>query len=115
MTAHIINALLPAGAAFLLILTGVIALYAKRSARRDKARCNYRVGCVYHEELPSTGHEDLYRMYMELQQRFHVLEEDYYNRLAQQRRAREEMMHRPRPAPVPGVRKENLDNRAGTR
>lgn len=115
MTAHIINALLLAGAAILLILTGVIALYAKRSARRDKARCNYRVGDVYHEVLPSTGCEDLYRMYMELQQRITVLEKDYYNRLAQQRRAREEMMHRRRPVPVPGVRKENLDNRAGTR
>ena len=116
MTAHIINALLLAGVAFLLILTGVIALCAKGSARRDKARCNYRVGDVYHEVLPSTGHEDLYRMYMELQQRITVLEEDYYNRLAQQRRAREEMMsRRRRPAPVPGVRKDNLDNRAGTR
>lgn len=115
MTAHIINALLLAGVAFLLILTGAITLYAKRSARRDKARCNYRVGDVYHEVLPSTGHEDLYRMYMDLQQRITVLEEDYYNRLAQQRRAREEMMHRRRPVPVPGVRKENLDNRAGTR
>lgn len=114
MTSHIINVLLLAGASFLFILTGVIALYAKRSARRDKARCNYRVGDVYHELLPSTRHEDLYRMYMELQQRITVLEEDYYNRLVQQRRAREEMMHR-RPAPVPGVRKENLDNRVGTR
>ena len=113
MTAHIINALLQAGAAFLFILTGVIALYAKGSARRDRERCNYRGG-VYHEVLPSTGHEDLYRMYIQLQQRITVLEEDYYNRLAQQRRAREEMMHR-RPAPVPGVRKDNLDNRAGTR
>ena len=113
MTSHVINTLLLAGAAFLLILTGVIALYAKCAARRDKARCNYRGG-VYHEVLPSTGHEDLYRMYMELQQRITVLEEDYYNRLAQQRRAREEMMHRRRPAPVPGVRKDNLDNRAGT-
>ena len=89
MTAHIINALLLAGAAIFLILTGVIALYAKRSARRDKARCNYRVGDVYHEVLPSTGCEDLYHMYRELQQRITV--------------------------PVPGVRKENLDNRAGTR
>ena len=80
MTSHIINALLLAGVAFLLILTGAIALYAKRSARRDKARCTYRVGDVYHEVLPSTGHEDLYRMYMELQQRITVLEEDYYNR-----------------------------------
>lgn len=115
MTAHIINALLLAGVASLLTLTGAIALYAKHSARRDKARCNYRVGDVYHEVLPSTGHDDLYRMYMELQQRITVLEEDYYNRLAQQRRAREEMMHRRRPAPVPGVRKDNLDNRAGTR
>lgn len=115
MTAHIINALLLSGAAFLLILTGVIALYAKRSARRDKARCNYRVGDVYHEVLPSTGHEDLYLRYMELQQRITVLEEDYYKRLAQQRWAREEMMHRRRPVPVPGVRKENLDNRAGAR
>ena len=115
MTAHIINALLLAGASFLLILTGSIALYAQRSARRDRARCNYRVGDVYHEVLPSTGHEDLYRMYMELQQRITVLEEDYYNRLAQQRLAREEMMHRRRPAPVPGVREDNLDNRAGTR
>lgn len=115
MTSHIINALLLAGAALLLILTGVIAIYAKRSARRDKARCNYRVGDVYHEVLPSTGHEDQYRMYMELQQRITVLEEDYYNRLAQQRRAREEMMHRRRPAPVPGVRNDSLDNRAGTR
>ena len=114
MTSHIINALLLAGAAFLLILTGVIALYAKHSASRDKARCNCRVGGVYHEVLPSTGHEDLYRMYMELQQRITVLEEDYYNRLEQQRRAREELIHR-RPAPVPGVRKDNLDNRAGTR
>lgn len=114
MTSHIINVLLLAGASFLFILTGVIALYAKRSAHRDKARCNYRVGDVYHELLPSTRHEDLYRMYMELQQRITVLEEDYYNRLVQQRRAREEMMHR-RPAPVPGVRKENLDNRVGTR
>lgn len=113
MTPHLINALLLAGAAFLLILTGAIALYAKRSARRDKARCNYRAGDVYHEVLPSTGHEDLYHMYIQLQQRITVLEEDYYNRLAQQRRAREEMMHR-RPAPVPGVRKENLDIRAGT-
>lgn len=114
MTAHIVNALLLAGASLQFILTGAIALYAKRSARRDKARCNYRVGDVYHDVLPSTGHEDLYRMYMELQQRITVLEEDYYNRLAQQRLAREEMMRR-RPAPVPGVRKENLDNRAGTR
>lgn len=114
MTSHIINALLLAGVAFLLILTGAIALYAKRSASRDKARCNFRVGDVYHEVLPSTGHEDLYRMYMVLQQRITVLEEDYYKRLAQQRRAREEMINR-RPAPVPGVRKENLDNRAGTR
>jgi hypothetical protein len=115
MTAHVINALLLAGASFLFIFTGVIALYAKRSARQDKAWCNYRVGDVYHEALPSTGREDLYRMYMELQQRITVLEEDYYNRLAQQRRAREEMMHRRRPVPVPGVRKENLDNRAGAR
>ena len=115
MTSHIINALLLAGASLLFILTGGIALYAKGSERRDKARCNYRVGGVYHEVLPSTGHEDLYRMYMELQQRITVLEEDYYNRLAQQRRAREEMMHRRRPVPVPGVRKDNLDNRAGTR
>lgn len=101
MTAHIINAILLAGASFLFILTGVIALYAKRSASWDKAQCNYRVGDVYHEMLPSTGHEDLYRMYMELQQRITVLEEDYYNRLAQQKRAREEMINR-RPAPVPG-------------
>ena len=101
MTSQIINALILAGSAFLLILTGVIALYAKCSASRDRARCNYRVGDVYHEVLPSTGHEDLYRMYMELQQRITVLEEDYYNRLAQQRRARQEMIHR-RPAPVPG-------------
>lgn len=115
MTAHIINAILLAGASLLFILTGALALYAKRSARRDRARCNYRVGDVYHEVLPSTGREDLYRMYMELQQRITVLEEDYYNRLAQQRRAREEMMHRRRPVPVPGVRKENLDNRAGAR
>ena len=115
MTAHLINALLLSGVAFLFILTGAIAIYAKRSARRDRARCNYCVGDVYHEVLPSTGHEDLYRMYMELQQRITILEGDYYNRLAQQRRAREEMMHRCRPAPVPGVRKENLDNRAGTR
>lgn len=115
MTSHIISALLLAGASFLLILTGFIALYAQRSARRDKARCNYRVGDVYHEVLPSTGGEDLYRMYIQLQQRITVLEEDYYNRLAQQKRAREEMMNRRRPAPVPGVRKENLDNRAGTR
>jgi hypothetical protein len=41
-------------------------------------------------------------MYMELQQRITVLEEDYYNRLAQQKRAREEMINRRRPAPVPG-------------
>nr|DAU71060.1 MAG TPA: hypothetical protein [Caudoviricetes sp.] len=115
MTAHIINASLLAGSAFLLILTGVIALYAKHSARRDKARCNYRVGDVYHEVLPSTGCEDLYRMYIELQQRITVLEEDYYNRLAQARRAREEMMNRRRPSPVPGVRSANQDNRAGTR
>lgn len=115
MTAHIINALLLAGSAFLLIVTGAIALYAKRSASRDEARCNYRVGEVYHEVLPSTGHEDLYRMYMELQQRITVLEEDYYKRLAQQRRAREEMMNRRRPVPVPGSRNANQDNRAGTR
>ena len=102
MTGHIINALLLAGSAFLLIVTGAIALYAKRSACRDRAQCNYRVGDVYHEMLPSTGHEDLYRMYMELQQRITVLEEDYYNRLAQQKRAREEMINRRRPAPVPG-------------
>jgi len=108
MTSHIINALLLAGVAFLLILTGAIALYAKRSARRDKARCTYRVGDVYHEVLPSTGHEDLYRMYMELQQRITVLEEDYYNRLAQQRRAREEKIKRPRPVPAPGGGKEQL-------
>lgn len=114
MTSHVTNALLLAGAAFLLILTGVIALYAKGSARRDRERCNYR-GDVYREVLPSTGHEDLYRMYMELQQRITVLEDDYYNRLAQQRRARQEMINRRRPAPVPGVRKDNLDNRAGTR
>ena len=115
MTSHSINALLLAGVACLLILTGVIAIYAKRSARRGRARCNYRVGDVYHEVLPSTGHEDLYRMYMELQQRITVLEEDYYNRLAQQRRAQQEMINRRRPVPVPGVRKDNLDNRAGTR
>lgn len=115
MTAHIINAVLLAGVAFLFILTGTIALYAKHSSSRDKARCNCRVGDVYREVLPSTGHEDLYRMYMELQQRITVLEEDYYNRLAQQRRAREEMMNRRRLSPVPGVRKDNLDNRAGTR
>ena len=114
MTAHIINALLLTGAAFLFILTGAIAIYAKRSSSRDKARCNYRAGDVYHEVLPSTGHEDLYRMYIQLQQRITILEADYYNRLAQQRRARQEMIHR-RPAPVPGVRKDNLDNRAGTR
>lgn len=104
-----------AGGAILLILTGVIALYAKHSDSRDKARCNYCVGDVYQEVLPSTGHEDLYRMYMELQQRITVLEEDYYNRLAQQRRAREEMINRRRPVPMPGVRKENQDNQAGTR
>lgn len=114
MTSHVINALLLAGAAFLPVLTGALALYAKHSASRDKARCNYRVGDVYHEVLPSTGHDALCRMYMELQQRITVLEEDYYNRLAQHRRARQEMIHR-RPVPVPGVRKENLDNRAGTR
>lgn len=114
MTAHIINALILAGVAFLLILTGVIALYARHSARRDKALCNYRVGDVYHEVLPSTGHDDLYRMYMELQQRISVLEVDYYNRLAQQRRARQEMIRR-RPSPVPGSRNEHQDNRAGTR
>lgn len=115
MTSQLINTLLLAGASLLFILTGAIALYAKRSARRDKARCNYRVGDVYHEVLPSTGHEDLCRMYMELQQRITILEEDYYNRLAQQRRARQEMLNRRRPVPVPGVRKDNLDNRAGTR
>lgn len=115
MTPQIINALLLAGSAFLLILTGSIALYAKRSASRDKARCNYCVGDVYHEVLPSTGHEDLYRMYMQLQQRITVLEEDYHTRLAQQRRAREEMMNRRRPSPMPGSRNANQDNRAGTR
>lgn len=115
MTAHIINAILLAEASLLFILTSALALYAKRSACRDKARCNYRVGDVYHEVLPSTGHEDLYRMYMELQQRITVLEADYYKRLAQARWAREEMMNRRRPVPMPGVRKENLDNRAGTR
>lgn len=115
MTSHIINALLLAGVSLLFILTGAISIYAKRSARRDKARCNYRVGDVYHEVLPSTGHEDLYRMYMQLQQRITVLEEDYYNRLAQQRRAREEMINRRRPSPVPGSRNANQDNRAGTR
>nr|DAS46445.1 MAG TPA: shock protein B [Caudoviricetes sp.] len=115
MTSHIINVLLLAGASLLLILTGAIAIYAKRSARRDKARCNYRVGDVYHEVLPSPGHEDLYRMYMELQQRITVLEEDYYKRLSQQRRAREEMMNRRRPSPVPGSRNEHQDNRAGAR
>lgn len=115
MTSQIINALILAGSAFLLILTGVIALYAKRSASRDRARCNYRVGDVYHEVLPSTGHEDLYRMYMELQQRLSVLEADYYKRLAQQRWAREEMMNRRRPSPVPGSRNAHQDNRAGTR
>lgn len=62
MTSHIINALLLAGASLLFILTGAISIYAKRSARRDKARCNYRVGDVYHEVLPSTGCEDLYRV-----------------------------------------------------
>ena len=115
MNAHIINTLLLAGSAFLLILTGVIAIYAKHSSSRDKARCNYRVGDVYREVLPSTGHEDLYRMYMELQQRITVLEEDYYKRLAQARRAREEMMNRRRPSPVPGSRNIHQDNRAGTR
>lgn len=114
MTSQLINTLLLAMASFLLILTGAIAIQAKRSARRDKARCNYRVGDVYHEVLPSTGHEDLYLMYLELQQRISVLEVDYYNRLAQQRRAREEMMHHRRPAPVPGSRNANQDNRAGT-
>ena len=115
MTAHIINVLLLAGASFLLILTGAIAIYAKRSARRDKARCNYRVGDVYHEVLPSTGHEDLYRMYMELQQRITVLEEDYDNRLAQQRRAQQEMINRRRPVPAPEGWSTNQDNQAGTR
>lgn len=115
MTAHVINALLLAGASFLLIFTGAIALYAKHSARRDRARCNYRVGDVYHEVLPSTGHEDLYRMYMELQQRITVLEEDYYNRLAQQRRAQQEMINRRRPVPAPKGWGTNQDNRAGTR
>ena len=115
MTSHIISALILAGSAGLLILTGVIALYAKRSASRDRARCNYRVGDVYHEVLPSTGHEDLYRMYMELQQRISVLEVDYYKRLAQARRAQEEMMNPRRPSPVPGSRNANQDNRAGTR
>lgn len=115
MTSQIINALILAGSAGLLILTGVIALYAKRSASRDRARCNYRVGGVYHEVLPSTGHEDLYRMYIQLQQRITILEEDYYNRLAQQGRARQEMMHRRLPSPVPGSRNANQDNRAGTR
>lgn len=115
MTSQIINALILAGSAFLLILTGSIALYAKRSASRDKALCNYRVGDVYHEVLPSTGHEYLYLRYMELQQRITVLEEDYYKRLSQQRRARQEMMNRRRPAPVPGSRNAHQDNRAGTR
>ena len=115
MTSQIINALILAGSAGLLILTGVIALYAKRSASRDRARCNYRVGDVYHEVLPSTGHEDLYRMYMELQQRISVLEVDYYKRLSQQRRARQEMINRRRPSPVPGSRNEHQDNQAGTR
>lgn len=115
MTVHSINALLLAGAAFLLILTCVIALYARHSARRDKALCYYRVGDVYHEVLPSTGHEYLYLRYMELQQRITVLEEDYYKRLSQQRRARQEMMNRRRPSPVPGSRNEHQDNRAGTR
>jgi hypothetical protein len=54
-------------------------------------------------------------MYLELQQRITILEEDYYNRLAQQRRAQQEMINRRRPVPAPGVRKDNLDNRAGTR
>ena len=115
MTSQIINALILAGASFLFILTGVIALYAKRSARRDRERWNYRAGDVYHEVLPSTGHEDLYLRYLELQQRITVLEEDYHNRLAQQRRAREEMMNRRRPSPVPGSRNAHQDNRAGTR
>lgn len=115
MTSHSINALLLAGASFLFILTGVIALYAKCAARRDKARCNYRVGDVYHEVLPSTGQEDLYRMYMELQQRITVLEEDYYNRLAQQRRAQQEMINRRRPVPAPKGWGTNQDNWAGTR
>lgn len=115
MTAHIINALLLAGAAFLFILTGALALYAKRSSSRDRERCNYRVGDVYHEVLPSTGHEDLYRMYFQLQQRIAVLEKDYYNRLAQQRRARQEMIHRRRPVPAPEGWGTNQDNRAGTR
>lgn len=115
MTSHIINVLLLAGASFLFILTGAIAVYAKRSASRDRARCNYRVGDVYHEVLPSTGHEDLYRMYMELQQRISVLEVDYYKRLAQARRAREEMMNRRRPVPAPKGWGTNQDNRAGTR
>lgn len=115
MTSQIINALILAWSAFLLILTGVIAYNAKRSASRGRARCNYRVVDVYHEVLPSTGHEDLYRMYMELQQRITILEADYYNRLAQQRRARQEIMNRRRPSPVPGSRNEHQDNRAGTR
>lgn len=38
MTSHSINALLLAGVACLLILTGVIAIYAKRSARRGYAK-----------------------------------------------------------------------------
>lgn len=114
MTAHIINAILLAGASLLFILTGTLALYAKRSARRDRAWCNYRVGDVYHEVLPSTGHEDLYRMYMELQQRITVLEEDYYNRLAQQRRAQQEMINRRRPVPAPKGWGTNQDNQAGT-
>lgn len=40
MTSHSINALLLAGVACLLILTGVIAIYAKRSARRGVRKEN---------------------------------------------------------------------------
>lgn len=117
MTSHITNAMLLAGSAFLLILTGAIALCARCSARRDRELCNYRADGVYREMNTSTEHDDLYRMYIVLQQRINVLEDDYYRRLAQQRQARKNLINSTLPTPVPGVprgRRTNLDDRAST-
>lgn len=103
MTSHIINVILLAGAAFLCILTGSIALYAKLSSRRDRERCNFPGG-LYHEPLetsPGSTH-DLYQKFLNLERRLQVLEDDYYRRLDERNRARRELLQR-YPAPKPGA------------
>lgn len=102
MTSHIINMVLLAGAVFLCILTGAIALYARRSAHQDRKRCNYHG--VYYEPLktsPGSTH-DLYQKFLDLERRLQVLEDDYYRRLGERNRARQELLER-YPAPKPGA------------